>query len=322
MGKNRKKNGVIRKFFQRQWNYSTVVITFNLVLSLYLMIIIEKQYYLTFDQDEKIRQEIHESVKQNCKHQLESMLKQQETNQFNYPQGYSTLQKNDILTSSLYVQKNKYDEQTSQTNETSLNDKIIKNDSQKHKDNNKLKKEEENEKIKMNKINLSSIYSKISPENLAGKIHKNLSTANFISFQLIYNDRVEKSLNQKIFEKIFEKIYTFGEDPLVCLAAEKQNTIVLVGCDISTQVFQDTKNVYLAQCQNNKEICWYYYQGRAFGFSPNKEVDLTYCDKFNPLDENRLCISLNEKDKERRIGILNRSEQISGFNLQIYILNI
>ncbi|CAK68586.1 unnamed protein product (macronuclear) [Paramecium tetraurelia] len=172
-----------------------------------------------------------------------------------------------------------------------------------------------------NQVELNINYS-ITPNQLVGRIHQNLQMTNFNSFKLIYNENFEKFVNQNILQDLFYTIYNYGSDPLICIAAEDSNTIVLVACDYSTQVFQETKNLYLAQCSHTSEICWYYYINKAFGFSPYKKINLNGCDSFDPEDPKRLCISINTEHNGRRIGILNQSEQLTKYNLLIYILNI
>lgn len=92
--------------------------------------------------------------------------------------------------------------------------------------------------------------------------------------------------------ELYTKLFESGSTNVIfCLAAEKQELLTLVACDFALKSLLETQNRRAAQQSNSGLIFWYNYPGTALGFSSEISIELYVCDKHNPEDMKRLCIS-------------------------------
>ncbi|CAK70990.1 unnamed protein product (macronuclear) [Paramecium tetraurelia] len=169
------------------------------------------------------------------------------------------------------------------------------------------------------------LYSLLHYRHLI-KIHLNLSKSELKDFQLIYEELFDKPVLVYTMISIQQKVFkNEGDNPLVCLGGLSINSldsIDLIACDFANDIFNPTFESDKAVKSSHGDIYWYQVQESSFGFAPNENIKLLYCDDYDEENEYRLSYWYNLRSSSggRRLGKFTLLENSQEHMLQIYLL--
>ncbi|CAD8133871.1 unnamed protein product [Paramecium octaurelia] len=169
------------------------------------------------------------------------------------------------------------------------------------------------------------LYSLLHYRHLI-KIHLNLPKTELKDFQLIYEELFDKPVLVYTMISIQQKVYKYeGDNPLVCLGGLSVNSldsIDLIACDFANDIFKPTFESDKALKSSHGDIYWYQVQESSFGFAPNENIKLLYCDDYDEENEYRLSYWYNLRSTSggRRLGKFTLLENSTEHILQIYLL--
>ncbi|CAD8134110.1 unnamed protein product [Paramecium pentaurelia] len=169
------------------------------------------------------------------------------------------------------------------------------------------------------------LYSLLNYRHLI-KIQLNLPNTEVKDFQLIYEELFDKPILLYTMMSIQQIVYkNEGDNPLVCLGGsniQSKDSIDLIACDFANDIFRPTFESDKALKSSHGDIYWYQVQESSFGFAPNENIKLLYCDDYDEENEYRLSYWYNLRSSSggRRLGKETLLENSTQHKLQIYLL--